>query len=116
MPESHIRPQHAGAPAHDDPPAAHRNALLDGGVAVAVAAARPGSRAARGALVAGPAQNTSTSASTLVWMINREPSRATSSMTSRQITRAVEASISPLIRSVGDTRADTGVVIPPMSW
>jgi len=117
MPESHIRPQRAGAPAHDEPPAAHRNALLDGGVAVAVAAARPGSRAARGALVAGPAQNASTSASTLVWMINREPSRATSSMTSRQITRAVDkASISPLIRSVGDTRADTGVVLPPMSW
>jgi hypothetical protein len=38
-------------------------------------------------------------------------------MTSRQITRAVDkASISPLIRSVGDTRADTGVVLPPMSW
>jgi hypothetical protein len=60
MLESHIRPQHAGAPAHDEPPAVHRNALLDGGVAVAVAAARPGSRAARGALVAGPAQNAST--------------------------------------------------------
>lgn len=62
-------------------------------------------------------RKSSTSACTATWISRRAPSRATSSMISaRSRPEPNNASSSMRIRSVGDTRTHTGVVLPFESW